>query len=831
MAIRGADGSIVLTTSVDQSGLNRGMNTMRGSVNSIQSAFTKLGRTIATVFSIHKIINFSKAASSLATDTEASVQRIIDIYGSASKSVSDFIDSNARALGMSKAAATSFAAVYGNLFSVWADRRTNAELTNKYLNTTAVVASKTGRKMQDVQERIRSGLLGNTEAVEDLGIFVNIKTIEITEAFQRIADGRSWDKLSAYEQAQVRALAILEQATKKYGNEVAQTTSLTRARYNAAYEDFKNTWGIVVNRILMPVLKVLTNIFNYATSALQAIFKISGKSITVNNDSFNEQSQAIGTAVENQNNLTDAIKETEKAQRKSILGFDELNVLSEKTNENMDNSDFSDSFNMSDFDSPMSNTSFDESADEFDLSQYDELFGRLEAIGVLATAIGASLLAWRISEALMNGTLTLSGILGKFSGIIMMIAGAILLVKGYSDAWVNGVDWDNMSEIMLGILLLVTGIALAISPVAAAFVTVGLGIAMVVLALKDMATNGINVKNVLTLVAGAAMTVVAILTAAGKLTFFGTLLPMLALIAGAFITIKGATDAWVNGVDWSNLATLISGVAIAVTAIAVSSAPLYTAIALVVGGIVMLVVGLRDMISNGANAKNTILTLAGAITTAIGAVMLISRKLGKSLSPSVYMAVAGFAALAVGIGAVISQWNNMNGAERVASVLGLLAVAAASAAIAFGSLQSAWSLGVAAAAIIAGIVAITGAVESASSRADAALTGLDDTAYGNYATDFTQYVPKLAKGAVIPPNREFLAVLGDQKSGTNIEAPLDTIKQAFRDELNNMGSMQNETVTNINFTGNLAQLARVLKPQIERETLRQGTKMITGGSY
>ena len=41
-------------------------------------------------------------------------------------------------------------------------------------------------------------------------------------------------------------------------------------------------------------------------------------------------------------------------------------------------------------------------------------------------------------------------------------------------------------------------------------------------------------------------------------------------------------------------------------------------------------------------------------------------------------------------------------------------------------------------------------------------------------------IPKLAQGAVIPPNREFAAVLGDQKHGTNIEAPLDTIVQAFR---------------------------------------------------
>lgn len=44
-------------------------------------------------------------------------------------------------------------------------------------------------------------------------------------------------------------------------------------------------------------------------------------------------------------------------------------------------------------------------------------------------------------------------------------------------------------------------------------------------------------------------------------------------------------------------------------------------------------------------------------------------------------------------------------------------------------------------------------------------------------------IPKLAQGAVIPPNREFMAVLGDQKHGTNIEAPLDTIKQAVAEVL------------------------------------------------
>lgn len=46
-------------------------------------------------------------------------------------------------------------------------------------------------------------------------------------------------------------------------------------------------------------------------------------------------------------------------------------------------------------------------------------------------------------------------------------------------------------------------------------------------------------------------------------------------------------------------------------------------------------------------------------------------------------------------------------------------------------------------------------------------------------------IPKLASGTVIPPNAPYMAILGDQKHGTNIEAPLDTIKQAVREVVGN----------------------------------------------
>lgn len=48
-------------------------------------------------------------------------------------------------------------------------------------------------------------------------------------------------------------------------------------------------------------------------------------------------------------------------------------------------------------------------------------------------------------------------------------------------------------------------------------------------------------------------------------------------------------------------------------------------------------------------------------------------------------------------------------------------------------------------------------------------------------------VPHLAQGAVIPPNREFMAVLGDQKRGTNVETPLATIEQALQNVFNRSG--------------------------------------------
>lgn len=67
-------------------------------------------------------------------------------------------------------------------------------------------------------------------------------------------------------------------------------------------------------------------------------------------------------------------------------------------------------------------------------------------------------------------------------------------------------------------------------------------------------------------------------------------------------------------------------------------------------------------------------------------------------------------------------------------------------------------------------------------------------------------IPKLATGAVIPPRSEFMAILGDQKRGVNIETPLETMIEAFNKALDNRGNGNGELVienlTIINRMGN-----------------------------
>lgn len=95
----------------------------------------------------------------------------------------------------------------------------------------------------------------------------------------------------------------------------------------------------------------------------------------------------------------------------------------------------------------------------------------------------------------------------------------------------------------------------------------------------------------------------------------------------------------------------------------------------------------------------------------------------------------------------------------------------------------------------------------------------------DYSWMFKSKVPGLATGSVIPPNREFLAVLGDNKTETEVVSPLSTIEQAVENVLRRQGGGSGEM--SLVLDGDLAALVRVLHPYILKEGKRIGVPIVT----
>ena len=312
------------------SGLKTGISGMKGSTsdatssmsNGIGSFIGKLGLAAIAFKAVTAAIREAGRAFMSFLAYEGNVKRVSSIFGEASKYVTYFAQNTAKSLGMSESAAYQFAATYGNLFrNVTKDSIENSKVSISMLKASAVIASKTGRTIEDVMERIRSGLLGNTESIEDIGIFVNIAMLEMTDAFKKIANGRSWEQLTFYEQQQIRVLGILEQAHTNYGDAVQKGSAFTLGTLKGAFSDMTAYAGQFINAGLQPIIKGLTQLVYWAVAGMKALAGLFGLKI--------ETDTGVGNTIAAtgaQDDLTEAIDKTAKAKQK-LAGFDQINTL------------------------------------------------------------------------------------------------------------------------------------------------------------------------------------------------------------------------------------------------------------------------------------------------------------------------------------------------------------------------------------------------------------------------------------------------------------------------------------------------------------------------
>ena len=247
--------------------------------------------------------------------------------------------------------------------------------------------------------------------------------------------------------------------------------------------------------------------------------------------------------------------------------------------------------------------------------------------------------------------------------------------------------------------------------------------------------------------------------------FTQVIAPVAAIFAGIALAVSNFFDMWENG--WSIGKAIFEALGVALIAIGAILAGAPAAVAGVVAAIVVVVSNLVIFIKDHwEQIKQTTINIFTAIWTTVTSIF-------NTIYTTVSSIVTSFVAkLSSAVKSIYSAWVSVFTSVKN-TVLSIV--------------NSLWS-GVRGVinSIIGGFQTMVNSVISGVNGVIRAINSIPVLSF-NIPTVGTINLPRLAKGAVIPPNKEFMAVLGDQKSGTNIEAPLDTIKQALMETMQAYG--------------------------------------------
>ena len=354
-----------------------------------------------------------------------------------------------------------------------------------------------------------------------------------------------------------------------------------------------------------------------------------------------------------------------------------------------------------------------------------------------------------------------------------------------------------------------------------------------------------KVKEILEIIAPLVFTIGAGLLTWSIINFLSGLMqthPLLGKIAAALMIIVGLVLAvynyinmWKNGVDWGGLIGYIAGVSLVVAGLFVLFGPMAAGIALLVAGAAGIILALKDISENGMNAQNVTLLMISVVGLLIG-VFLVFGSTAAMIVAGIMAVIAIFAVLVKAGGNGREVINHLKDAFKALGDF-VKKIFAGDFEGALESLKECGrSFGNFFISVAEGIA--NGFIKMVNMVIDAVNNMLPDTIpdwvpiIGGKSFpkiphwDATCSFPRLANGAVIRGGQPFAAILGDQPKGqTNIETPLDTMVDAFRQALDERGGGGTPV---IRFEGSLAELGRVLRPVIEMENNRVGNSFGRG---
>lgn len=425
-------------------------------------------------------------------------------------------------------------------------------------------------------------------------------------------------------------------------------------------------------------------------------------------------------ALYNQAHAIEETGEAAKKAQKSLAGFDEINQLGDNNTESESSTQGTTGADFSAFDTSAIKTEVDE------LVLF--LSGALLLIGMILALSGANIPL----------------------GIGLMAVGAIGLASEIAANWESVKQIiSEQSELILAIssILLIIGMILALTGAA-----LPLGIGLMVVGAAGIATAAVvdweSVKKLIGEQAGLIAGISGLLLVVGLvLALTGVALPLgIGLIAAGAIGL-GSTAA----VNWSSIVTALQGPIGKITAL-VSGALLVIGIILVCTG-VGIPLGIALIVAGAAGLVTvTALNWNGIVDVLKGVWQKIVAFWDNYIAPIFTAKFWSDLAKECGNGLIAGFEWAINGLIWLFESLINLVVDGLNL-------------------FIGGISTVTGAIGD--------LVGINLRIPKIPRANLGRVsLPRLAQGAVIPPNREFMAILGDQKHGTNIEAPLSTIQEA-----------------------------------------------------
>jgi archaellum component FlaC len=547
-------------------------------------------------------------------------------------------------------------------------------------------------------------------------------------------------------------------------------TIMQNEEARAAVARLKAALLTLAQPILQVVIPVFVKLVNILTQVVTAIAKFFGM---LSGKSWSSQKSAAQGLNDEQKALEGVGSAAEDAS-KSMASFDEINQLT-------DNS-------ASAAGGGAGGAASTEIAPDF--SNLDMAEDKLHDILGLVGAIAAGLLAWKIASLFTND-------LSKIWGIALAVAGAFALVYFWLDAWNNGIDLQNFLGMLAGLAALAVGLAIAFGPIAAGIALVVGGLAMLVVGIKDVIENGFNLVNTLTIIAGllAAGIGISLLT--------GSWIPL--LIAGFLAALVALVSFTGHGEE------LIQGLKNIIDGFGKFFKGVFTGdMKLAVEGIKQIWEGMKQtwnaIVNSIKDAWNAFITWLQGKNPALAAIFETIGKLFSDQYNAWKKILSGLITFLTGV--FTGDWKKAwNGVLDILKGVWNLIVGTVEGAINF---------------VIDGINFLISKLNTIQINVPDWVPKIGGMTYGINIPPVTRVsLPRLASGAVIPPNREFMAVLGDQKSGTNIETPLETMVQAFKQAMNESGGRSQTIILQLNGR----EFARAVYKANNEETQRVGVRL------